>query len=184
MQHNHHPLPLINPKNRPSSLLSPPLSLLLCLPLSLVKALTRGSLAKLHCCVSRPYKSRELTSGLKILCLSLTSSQWKPWEHHIVPPVASNSGGSKCFQYVQKSAHVCTCRLPLAFPPPAMRPAALRNLWMEPPESASPIAPGHRTDGVGSLNAVKQRTVTSDNYMASVLLIREVRNYWNEYKNC
>ena len=49
----------------------------------------------------------------------------------------------------QKGVFTCVFAvgLPLAFPPPATQPAAPRNLWKEPPESASPTAPGHRTDG-------------------------------------
>lgn len=81
----------------------------LCLSLSLKG---RGSLAEVHCCVYRPYKSRELTSGLKIP--RLTSSQWKPWEHCIVPPPSQlqrlyNADGVFREVFVVVSVSVCVC---------------------------------------------------------------------------
>lgn len=85
---------------------NPPL-LLLCYRKGFCLGDWGGALAELHCCVSRPYKSRELTSGLKIPSLSLTSLQWKSWEHRIVPPAFLNSGSACCWQCVWKSVCVC-----------------------------------------------------------------------------
>lgn len=43
---------------------------------------------------------------------------------------------------------VCACVLPLVSPLPAMQPAALRILWKELPESASPIVPRGNRQGL------------------------------------